>query len=68
VSAIAAGTFVTVFWDSAFVHQHLPTVIAQRDAIFPALLAAVLCLIVVSAVTKPPSAEVIAQFHGLGEN
>ena len=34
VSAIAAGTFVTVFWDSAFIHQHLPAVIAQRDAIF----------------------------------
>jgi SSS family solute:Na+ symporter/sodium/proline symporter len=64
VSAIAAGTFVTVFWDSAFVHQHLPAVIAQRDAIFPALLAAVLCLVVVSAFTKPPSHEQIAQFHG----
>ncbi|HEX3472162.1 MAG TPA: sodium:solute symporter family protein, partial [Silvibacterium sp.] len=63
VSAIAAGTFVTVFWDSAFIHQHLPTVIAQRDAIFPALVAALLCLVVVSALTKPPNAEKIAQFH-----
>jgi SSS family solute:Na+ symporter/sodium/proline symporter len=64
VSAIAAGTLVTVFWDSGFIHNHLPTIIAQRDAIFPALLASVLCLVVVSAVTKPPSPEHIAQFHG----
>jgi SSS family solute:Na+ symporter/sodium/proline symporter len=64
VSAIAVGTFVTVFWDSAFIHQHLPAVVAQRDAIFPALLASVLCLVVVSAVTKAPSHEQIAQFHG----
>src|SRR6185312_13743012 len=37
VTAIAAGTFVTVFWDSTFavqhVRTHLPTVISQRDAI-----------------------------------
>lgn len=64
VSAIAAGTFVTVFWDSSFIHQHLPAAIAQRDAIFPALLAAVVCLVVVSAFTKPPTPEHIAQFHG----
>lgn len=63
VSAIAAGTFVTVFWDSAFIHQHLPALIAQRDAIFPALAAALLCLVVVSLLTKPPDAEKIAQFH-----
>ncbi|MGC2160602.1 MAG: sodium:solute symporter family protein [Silvibacterium sp.] len=63
VSAIAAGTFVTVFWDSNFIHQHLPAVVAQRDAIFPALFAAVFCLVVVSAFTKPPSPEHIAQFH-----
>jgi solute:Na+ symporter, SSS family len=63
VSAIAAGTFVTVFWDSAFVHQHLPAVIADRDAIFPALLAAVLCLVLVSAFTKAPSPEHLAEFH-----
>jgi solute:Na+ symporter, SSS family len=64
VSAIAAGTLVTVCWDSAFVHAHLPAVVAQRDAIFPALLASVLCLVVVSAATKPPGLEQIAQFHG----
>ena len=40
VASIFTGTFVTVFWDSAFIHAHLPAVIAERDAIFPALLAA----------------------------
>jgi solute:Na+ symporter, SSS family len=64
VSAIAAGTFVTVFWDSAFIHQHLPRIIAERDAIFPALLAALLCLVVISLATKPPSQEQLAQFGG----
>lgn len=68
VSAIATGTFVTVFWDSNYVTQHLrthlPTVIAQRDAIFPALILSVLCLVVVSALTAPPAREQIARFHG----
>jgi SSS family solute:Na+ symporter/sodium/proline symporter len=63
VTAIALGTFVTVFWDSPFVHAHLPAVVAQRDAIFPALLAALLGLVVVSLVTRPPSAEKVALFH-----
>ncbi len=64
VSAIAAGTFVTVFWDADIVKHHLPPLLAQRDAIFPALVASLLCLIVVSALTSPPSAEQIAPFHG----
>ncbi|WP_158748030.1 sodium:solute symporter [Acidobacterium sp. S8] len=64
VSAIGAGTFITVFWDSSFVHNHLPAVLAQRDAIFPALLIAVLCLVIVSACTKPPRKEQVAIFFG----
>ncbi|MGI4831697.1 MAG: sodium:solute symporter family protein, partial [Janthinobacterium lividum] len=48
VSSIAAGTFVTVFWDSTFIHTHLPAVLAERDAIIPALLASLLGLFVVS--------------------
>src|ERR1700678_3327237 len=51
VSAIAAGTMVTFFWDMEMVKRHLPPILAQRDAIFPALMAALLCLIVVSALT-----------------
>jgi solute:Na+ symporter, SSS family len=70
VSAIAAGTFVTVFWDSNYIQlhlrSHLPAVVGQRDAIFPALVLAVLCLIVVSALTKAPTQEHLAQFHGDG--
>jgi SSS family solute:Na+ symporter/sodium/proline symporter len=38
-------------------------VVAERDAIFPALLAAVLALVVVSLATRPPSAEQVALFH-----
>ena len=62
VSAIAAGTLVTFFWDLDMVKQHLPPVLAQRDAIFPALIAALLCLVVVSAFTAPPKAEQVALF------
>jgi SSS family solute:Na+ symporter len=62
VSAIGIGTLVTVFWDTDFVHQHLPPVLASRDAIFPALLASVLCLVLVSAVTRPPKPEQIEPF------
>jgi SSS family solute:Na+ symporter/sodium/proline symporter len=64
VSAIAAGTFVTVFWDTPFIHHHLPAVIAERDAIFPALIAALVCLVGISLLTKPPRAEQLAQFGG----
>jgi len=49
--------------EMGLIHTHLPALIAERDAIFPALLAALLCLVVVSAVTKPPDAEKIRQFH-----
>jgi solute:Na+ symporter, SSS family len=62
VSSIAAGTFVTVFWDTDFVRTHLPTSIASRDAIFPALLASLLCLIFVSFVTTPPSEKQLRPF------
>jgi solute:Na+ symporter, SSS family len=62
VSAIAAGTLVTFFWDFEAVKRHLPPVLAQRDAIFPALIAALLCLVVVSALTPPPKAEQVALF------
>ena len=63
VTAIALGTLVTVGWDSSWVHAHLPAIVAQRDAIFPALIASVLGLVVVSALTRAPSPEQIALFH-----
>lgn len=66
VSAIAAGTAVTVFWnwDPGFLNRHLPAGVASMDAILPALAASVFCLVVVSAFTKAPSKEQLAQFHG----
>ncbi|WP_446744935.1 sodium:solute symporter family protein [Silvibacterium acidisoli] len=63
VSAIAAGTFMTVFWDSPFIHHHLPAIIAERDAIFPSLVASLLCLVVISLVTKPPRPEQLAKLR-----
>ena len=62
VSAIGAGTFVTVFWDTDFVRHHLPAALAERDAIFPALLTAIACLVVVSALTPAPRPEQIFPF------
>jgi SSS family solute:Na+ symporter len=62
VSAIAAGTLVTFFWDFEAVKRHLPAVLAQRDAIFPALMASLFCLVVVSAVTPRPKAEQVGLF------
>ncbi len=62
VVSIAAGTLVTVTWDSGFVHAHLPGILTSRDAIFPALLTSVLCLVVVSFLTPRPSAAQLAPF------
>jgi len=60
VASIAAGTVVTVGWEG--LTPHLPAVIAARDAIFPALIASLICLFVVSLATKPPTAEQLAPF------
>ncbi|WP_263351438.1 sodium:solute symporter family protein [Acidicapsa acidisoli] len=62
VAAIGTGTVVTLAWDVPGVKDVFPQVIAQRDAIFPALIAAVAALIVVSLFTAPPSAEQLAKF------
>lgn len=62
VSAIAAGTLATVLWDSHWLRERLPAVLAERDAIFPALLIAVACLVLVSAWTPPPAARQLAPF------
>ena len=60
VASIAAGTVVTVSWDS--LTPHLPAILGERDAILPALVISVLCLIVVSLATAPPSKEQLAPF------
>jgi SSS family solute:Na+ symporter len=62
VASIFTGTFVTVFWDTQFVHTHLPESVASRDAILPALLASLLCLATVSLVTPPPTEKQLRPF------
>src|ERR1700758_5242197 len=62
VVSIGAGTFVTVFWDSQFVHTHLPQALTQRDAIFPALLISLSCLFTVSVLTPAPAARQLTPF------
>jgi SSS family solute:Na+ symporter/sodium/proline symporter len=44
------------------VHDYFPAGIKERDAIFPALAASLVALVVVSFVTPKPSAEQLAQF------
>jgi SSS family solute:Na+ symporter/sodium/proline symporter len=62
VASIFTGTFVTVFWDTAFIHAHLPAIISERDAIFPALLASLACLVTVSLLTPPPTESHLRAF------
>ncbi|MGA2537980.1 MAG: sodium:solute symporter family protein [Terracidiphilus sp.] len=62
VAAIASGTVVTLAWDIRAVRALFPPILAARDAIFPALFAAVLALIVVSFFTPAPAPEQLAQF------
>ena len=62
VAAIAAGTAVTLAWDVRSVKALFPSILADREAIFPALFAAVLAMIVVSAFTPRPAPEQLAQF------
>jgi len=62
VASIFTGTFVTVFWDSAFIHHHVPAILADRDAIFPALIASLLCLIIVSLLTPRPNPAHLTPF------
>lgn len=68
VAAIAAGTIVTIAWDPipgwsfAGARNLFPPILAQRDAIFPALIAAVTVMVAVSLVTPPPAPAQLAQF------
>lgn len=63
VAAIGSGTLVTLGWDAHAVRAFFPPVLAERDAIFPALFVAILSLIVVSLVTPKPTPEQLAQFE-----
>jgi len=62
VAAIAGGTVVTLAWDLKWVKDNLPPIMAQRDAIFPALAVSVVAMVVVSALTPSPAPEQLAQF------
>jgi SSS family solute:Na+ symporter/sodium/proline symporter len=62
VAAIAAGTIVTLVWDLPGVREWFPKILAQRDAIFPALFASVGSMIVVSLFTRAPEQAQLAQF------
>jgi SSS family solute:Na+ symporter len=62
VSSIAAGTVMTIFWDTPFIHHNVPAIVSNRDAIFPALLASLVCLVVVSLATRPPDAARLRPF------
>jgi Na+/proline symporter len=62
VAAIGTGTVVTLAWDVQAVRAIFPPILAQRDAIFPALFAAVAAMVVVSFFTPKPDPEQLAQF------
>ena len=59
VAAIGSGTVVTLSWD--LVKGFFPPILAERDAIFPALIVALAALVVVSLVTPKPDAEHLAR-------
>ena len=60
--AIASGTAVTLAWDVPAVNHLFPHIIADRDAIFPALFAALAAMIVVSLLSAKPQPAQLAQF------
>jgi Na+/proline symporter len=62
VAAIGIGTVVTLAWDLPGVKGLFPKILAERDAIFPALTAAVIAMVVVSLLTPPPTRDQLAQF------
>lgn len=62
VAAIAAGTVVTLAWDVPGVRALFPPILAERDAIFPALFIAVAAMVIVSMFTPAPDTKQLAQF------
>jgi SSS family solute:Na+ symporter/sodium/proline symporter len=62
MASIAAGTVITIFWDTPFIHHTLPAILSDRDAIFPALIVSLICLVTVSLLTNPPTEEQLKPF------
>ena len=53
ISSIASGAVVALLWSEAkFVHKVLPGEIGNLDAVLPAILVSVICLVLVSLLTK----------------
>jgi SSS family transporter len=61
VACLLSGTVITVAWDT--VKTHLPKMIGERDAIFPALIVSVIALVAVSFTTPRPNRKQIAAFY-----
>lgn len=51
ISSILAGTITTLLWEE-IIKGHLPQEVAKLDAVLPAICLSVICLIVVSLLTK----------------
>jgi SSS family solute:Na+ symporter len=62
VAAIGSGTVITLLWDVPAIKALFPAILAERDAIFPALFVAVAAMILVSLFTRAPSEGQLAQF------
>jgi len=53
IASILSGTAVALLWSEAdFIHELLPKVVSDLDAVLPAITISVICLIVVSLLTK----------------
>jgi solute:Na+ symporter, SSS family len=63
VASIGSGTAITFAWDTAWVHLHVPAMLADRDAIFPALMFSVAALVIVSLVTPKPNVSQLKPFE-----
>jgi Na+/proline symporter len=62
VAAILAGTVITLAWDLPGIRSMFPPILAEREAIFPALFVAVIAMVAVSMFTPAPKPEQLAQF------
>ncbi|MHC4456346.1 MAG: sodium:solute symporter family protein [Planctomycetota bacterium] len=53
IASILSGTAVALLWSEAdFIHELLPRAVSDLDAVLPAITISVICLIVVSLLTK----------------
>ncbi|MBE0535386.1 MAG: sodium:solute symporter family protein [Phycisphaerae bacterium] len=55
ISSILSGTVIALVWSEAdFIHARLPEAVSGLDAVLPAITVSVICLVVVSLLTKNP--------------